>query len=59
MSELNFTTSQLYFIRHLLYQQVELQSQLELEEDDPEVLEVETILDKIEYELFGTIEQGT
>lgn len=55
----NFTVSDLYYIRAMLYKQVEAFSNLDLDDSDPEVQQVESLLDKIEYKLFGEIEQGT
>lgn len=52
------STSDLYFMRHLLYERVEKLSYLDLDDNDPEVIQVDSLLDKIEIALGYELEQG-
>jgi hypothetical protein len=46
-------------MRHLLYERVEKLSCLDLDDSDPEVIQVDSLLDKIEIALGYELEQGT
>ena len=58
-NQMKFTNSELYTIRAALYQVVDQQSEQNLDDNDPEVIKIEKLLDKIETALNIPLEQGT
>ena len=56
---MKFTNSELYTIRAALYQVVDQQSEQNLDDNDPEVIKIEKLIDKIETALNIPLEQGT
>lgn len=56
---MKLTNSELYTIRAALYQVVEQQSNQNLNDNDPEVIKIEKLLDKIETALNIPLEEGT
>ena len=57
--QMKLTNSELYTIRAALYKVVEQQSYQNLNDNDPEVIKIEKLLDKIETALNIPLEEGT